>query len=85
MAQDFTAAFGYGSSEKHIVGRDAAGLALADIQGLNAKLEDMRGEPAERAEANTALRWHNAQLEARLARLEKAILYEPEPAQTGTD
>jgi len=70
MAQDFMAAFGYGKSDKHITATDADGVALAAIQGLNEKLE-------EQAEVNTALRWHNAQLEARLARLEKAVLREP--------
>ncbi len=84
MAQDFMAAFGYGKSDKHIVGTDADGVALAAIQGLNAKLE-------EQAETITALRWHNAQLdailrsrdesfEARFARLEHAILREDERA-----
>ena len=78
MAQDFMASFGYGSSDKHIVGTDADGVALVAIQGLNERIE-------EQLEVNTALRWHNAQLEARLARLEKAILRESERAPTGTD
>ncbi len=77
MAQDFMAAFGYGRSDKHIVGTDADGVALAAIQGL---YELQREELQEQAEVNTALRWHNAQLEARLARLENAILREREPA-----
>ena len=53
-------------------------MALAAIQGLNEKLDD-------KEEQITALRWHNAQLEARLARIEKAILREREPGVTGTD
>lgn len=73
MAQDFAAAFGYGNSDKHITSTDADGVALAAIQGLNEKLETQRVEDAEMI---TALRWQNAQLQARLARLEKAILRE---------
>lgn len=40
MAQDFRAAFGLGRDEKHITSVDADGVALAAIQGLNAKLEE---------------------------------------------
>jgi len=39
MAEDFHAAFGLGHSEKQIATVDADGVALAAIQGLNAKLE----------------------------------------------
>ena len=39
MAQDFHAAFGLGDDEKRIVTVDADGVALAAIQGLNAKVE----------------------------------------------
>jgi hypothetical protein len=42
MAQDFHAAFGFGDSDKQIVTVDADGVALAAIQGLNAKLEAER-------------------------------------------
>ncbi len=78
VAQDFMATFGYGVDDTHIMTTDADGVALAAIQGLYAMQR-------EKDEEITALRWHNAQLEARLARLEKAILRESEPAQTGTD
>ena len=40
MAQDFHAAFGLGESPKGISTVDADGVALAAIQGLNAKLEE---------------------------------------------
>ena len=60
VAEDFHKAFGLGQSEKYISTVDADGVALAAIQGLNAKLE---------AE-NKALREKNAEIEARLARLE---------------
>jgi len=39
MAQDFHAAFGVGTDDKHIATVDADGVALAAIQGLNSKLE----------------------------------------------
>ena len=42
MAQDFRAAFGLGETELGINTLDADGVALAAIQGLNAKLEAER-------------------------------------------
>jgi len=64
IAQDFHAAFRLGDSERHITTVDADGVALAAIQGLNAKLE---------AE-NRALRQEIASMrdgyDARLAALE---------------
>lgn len=41
MAQDFHAAFGLGPDDQSIGVLDASGVALAAIQGLNAKLESM--------------------------------------------
>lgn len=40
VAQDFHAAFGVGSDDRHIATVDADGVALAAIQGLNRKLEE---------------------------------------------
>lgn len=60
MAEDFSSAFGLGGSAQHISTVDADGVALAAIQGLNAKLE---------AE-NAALRQTLEALAARLERLE---------------
>ncbi|MCZ7640496.1 MAG: tail fiber domain-containing protein [Verrucomicrobia bacterium] len=40
VAQDFHAAFGVGSDDRHIATVDAEGVALAAIQGLNRKLEE---------------------------------------------
>lgn len=57
MAQDFYAAFGVGTDDKHIATVDADGVALAAIQGLNQKLEQKEAEIAA--------------LQARLDRLEK--------------
>ncbi len=59
MAQDFHAAFGTGSDDKHIATVDADGVALAAIQGLNQKLDETRAE--------------NADLKRRLENLEKLI------------
>jgi hypothetical protein len=44
MAQDFMAAFGLGDNDKSIGFQDAEGVALAAIQGLNAKVEQQRRE-----------------------------------------
>jgi hypothetical protein len=63
VAEEFHAAFGLGVEEQYIATVDADGVALAAIQGLNAKLE---------AE-NAALRAENAALEARLARIESIL------------
>lgn len=64
MAQDFAAAFGLGESDTHISTVDADGVALAAIQGLNAKLE------RENAELKTAQSQLSAQLERLRQRLE---------------
>ena len=64
MAQDFHAAFGLGASEKQIVTVDADGVALAAIQGLNAKFDAKLAErDAEIAELRNAI----AELKARIA------------------
>jgi hypothetical protein len=59
MAQDFYAAFGLGTDDKHIATVDADGVALAAIQGLNQKLNEKDIEIQK--------------LEARLERLEQLI------------
>lgn len=41
MAQDFHAAFGLGRDSQHITSVDADGIALAAIQGLNQKFEEV--------------------------------------------
>jgi hypothetical protein len=60
VAQDFRALFGLGSSERTISTVDTAGVALAAIQGLNAKLE------AENAALRDELAALRALIEARL-------------------
>jgi hypothetical protein len=59
MAQDFHAAFGLGTDDKHIATVDADGVALAAIQGLNQKVEEKEVRIKE--------------LEARLERLEQLL------------
>ena len=59
MAQDFHAAFGLGTDERHIATVDADGVALAAIQGLNQKL----------AEKDTKIK----ELEQRLAIIEALL------------
>jgi hypothetical protein len=50
-AQDFGAAFGLGSDARTIGMVDADGIALASIQGLNAKLEAALADRDARIEA----------------------------------
>ena len=70
MAQDFKAAFAVGESDTGITTIDADGVALAAIQGLNAKLEAERNALAEQVER---LDSDNADLKARLERLEALL------------
>ncbi|MCC6562197.1 MAG: tail fiber domain-containing protein [Xanthomonadales bacterium] len=63
VAQDFRAAFGLGDDERTISTVDTAGVALAAIQGLNAKLE---------AE-NAALREDNAAIRSELDALRELV------------
>lgn len=63
MAEDFHAAFGLGSNDRQIATIDADGVALAAIQGLNARLE---AENAAKDAAIEELRERLRALEARL-------------------
>lgn len=65
MAEDFEAAFGFGSDGKHISVVDASGVALAAIQGLNSKVEEKNAEI-------TALQSRLAELESLVASLVEA-------------
>jgi hypothetical protein len=66
MAQDFAAAFGLGTDDRHIAPLDAAGVGLAAIQALNHKLGEKQAVIDELAR-------RNADLEARLDRLEALV------------
>jgi hypothetical protein len=67
MAQDFHRAFGLGPDERSITAVDADGVALAAIQGLNAKLETKVAEQSREIESQRA---ELADLRDRLAQLE---------------
>jgi hypothetical protein len=70
VAEDFKAAFGLAGDGQSIATVDADGVALAAIQGLNAKLEQENG--ALKAE-NQNLRSDLDALAERLARLEAQL------------
>jgi hypothetical protein len=67
MAQDFAAAFGLGPDDRHIFPLDAAGVALAALQGLHG-LVQVQGAQLERlARELAALRGETAALRVELA------------------
>jgi hypothetical protein len=70
VAEEFHAAFGLGADGSAISTVDANGVALAAIQGLNAKLER---EDAERDAAIAALEAENATLRGELAELRAMV------------
>jgi uncharacterized coiled-coil protein SlyX len=73
-AQDFYAAFELGDSDLAIGLQDADGVALAAIQGLNAKLEATVAEQArEIAELRVALNELGTRQRAELAELRHAV------------
>jgi hypothetical protein len=65
MAQDFAAAFGLGENDTTISNVDADGVALAAIQGLNAKLERENAELRTRLHAIEAALAQRATHDAR--------------------
>ena len=71
MAQDFAAAFGLGADDRHIFPLDAAGVALAAIQGFHAlvQVQATRLEALERE--LTALRSETTALQVELALRER--------------
>jgi hypothetical protein len=74
MAQDFYAAFGLGADDKGISTVDESGVALAAIQGLNAKVEEQRREISElrdRVSVTESLRAEMMVLKATLAELQR--------------
>ena len=66
MAQDFKAAFGLGNTDTGIATVDADGVALAAIQGLNQKVEELKAELNHRDQ-------ENMKLNERLERLEQLV------------
>jgi len=73
MAQDFYAAFHLGQSDKRISTIDADGVALAAIQGLNARLDDKDREMAQRDSQIDTLRDKLAAQEAEIAKQKTEI------------
>jgi hypothetical protein len=71
MAQDFHAAFGLGSDDKHIAMVDADGVALASIQGLHQMVTEQSEELLAKAKEIVALQKQLTAFEQRLAALEK--------------
>lgn len=71
VAQDFHAAFGLnGADDKRISVVDEGGVALAAIQGLNEKVEGRSQEEKNQIES---LKAENAELKARLEKLEQFV------------
>jgi hypothetical protein len=70
MAQDFHAVFGLGDDEKVIGTVDEGGVALAGVKALDTRTTRQQSEI-------DALRAENAELRARLARIEAALAAKP--------
>jgi hypothetical protein len=70
MAQDFGPRFEVGNDDRHIDLGDEGGVALAAIQGLNLKFEELLMARSAEIEA---LRRRNDALELRLAELERVV------------
>jgi hypothetical protein len=73
VAQDFHAAFGLGPDDRHIASLDAAGVALAAIQGLNELVEIQNARIREQQGEIESLRKENAEMRARLAQIESIV------------
>jgi len=69
MAQDFYAAFKTGPGETSIATVDADGVALAAIQGLNQKVEDLNRELKQRDAENAELKLQISDIKRILANL----------------
>lgn len=80
-AQDFRAAFGLGIDDVSIGTVDADGVALAAAKALAARTDHLKAELAKVGGENatlrdqvSALRKENAELEARMKRLEQLLV-----------
>lgn len=80
-AQDFRAAFGLGIDDVSIGTVDADGVALAAAKALAARTDHLKAELAQVGGENaalrdqvSALRKENAELEARMKRLEQLLV-----------
>ncbi len=73
IAEDWWAAFGLGPDDKHVGMTDLGGVALAAIKGLQAELAAREAAIAAQSEKLGDLERRNAELAARLARLEALL------------
>jgi Chaperone of endosialidase len=74
MAQDFYSAFRLnGGDDKHISVVDEGGVALAAIQGLNQKVDELKTELDRRDAENTQLKQQNDALASELKELAAAV------------
>jgi hypothetical protein len=73
MAQDFHAAFGLGESNLMINSVDMDGVALAGVQAVADRTDDLRTQVQTLTGENAALRGRVSELEARLQRLEALL------------
>jgi hypothetical protein len=69
MAQDFHAAFGLGTDDKHIGVVDEGGVALAAIKGLNEKVNEKESEIRDLKRQNDSLVERLNALEATMKQL----------------
>lgn len=72
-AQDFRAVFGLGSDSTTIAPIDEAGIALASVKALDARTLDQHARIDALERENAAVRRENAELRARLDRIEAAL------------
>jgi hypothetical protein len=79
MAQDWHAAFGFTRDNTTINMSDFDGVNLASIQALARRTETQSASIRALQADNAALREQNAQLEARLRRVEEALAARPAP------
>jgi hypothetical protein len=78
-AQDFKAAFDLGNSDKTIGTVDEAGVALAAIQGLHQRIEELKGELTRRDAENTELLQRLEKLEQLIKAREAVSPDKPSP------
>jgi hypothetical protein len=72
MAQDFKAAFELGNDDRTIAFVDAGGVALAAIQGLNQKVDDLNGQLKRSDAENAELKSELSEVRQLLRKLETA-------------
>jgi hypothetical protein len=73
VAQDFYACYGLGVDNKHVTAEDMAGVAMVSIQALNARDQEQQGRIQALNSKVKELQQENADLKARLERLERLI------------